>query len=56
MEARDHKPKTPIRCRIFGHEWKGDSLKRVCSRCGKVQISKYSTDNWVDVVDTSQKV
>lgn len=48
MGEQVSKPKAPLRCRIFGHEWKGDSLRRVCVRCKKVQVSKYSTDNWVD--------
>ena len=47
-KEKDSKPKIPLRCRILGHEWKGDSLRRVCVRCGKVQVSKFSTDNWVD--------
>lgn len=36
-------------CRILGHDWKVDSLKRTCTRCGKTQTAKFTTDLWVDV-------
>ncbi|WP_299464578.1 DUF1660 family phage protein [uncultured Microscilla sp.] len=40
---------TPLACKIWGHKWQGDSLKRRCTRCGKTQVSRYSVEGWVDV-------
>jgi len=41
--------KPSLKCVMFGHQWEGDSLKRTCVRCGKVQIARYVGDQWVDV-------
>lgn len=46
---KNTKIKTPLTCKILGHKWKGDSLKRECLRCGKVQVSRYSVEGWVDL-------
>ncbi|EAY29922.1 DUF1660 family phage protein [Microscilla marina] len=40
---------TPLACKIWGHKWQGDSLKRRCTRCGKTQVSRYSVEGWIDV-------
>lgn len=56
-ETDDHKDepkskpqgKMPLACKVWGHKWQGDSLKRTCVRCGKTQISRYSVDGWIDV-------
>ncbi|EAY26449.1 hypothetical protein [Microscilla marina] len=36
-------------CRIWGHDWQGNSLKRTCTRCKKTQTAKFTTNIWVDV-------
>ncbi|EAY24482.1 DUF1660 family phage protein [Microscilla marina] len=52
MKKTMHNPapiKIPLACKIWGHKWQGDSLKRRCTRCGKTQVSRYSVEGWVDV-------
>jgi len=41
--------KYSFKCTILGHQWEGDSLKRICTRCGKTQVAKYVGNEWVDV-------
>ena len=36
-------------CRIWGHDWEGNSLERTCTRCKKTQAAKFTTNIWVDV-------
>ena len=47
--ATDPVVKTSFKCKVFGHQWQGDSLKRTCVRCGKVQVARYVGNDWVDV-------
>ncbi|HAS41801.1 MAG TPA: hypothetical protein DCS93_15080 [Microscillaceae bacterium] len=35
-------------CRLLGHDWEVDSMKRTCTRCGKTQILRFTTNIWVD--------
>ncbi len=37
-----------LTCRILGHDWVVDSMKRTCARCGKTQVSRFTTNIWVD--------
>lgn len=43
------KPNTSLRCKVLGHQWQEDSLKRTCMRCGKVQVARFVGNQWVDV-------
>lgn len=46
-----NKPPATLRCKLFGHQWQGDSLKRTCLRCGKTQVARFVGNEWVDVDD-----
>ncbi|HAS42658.1 MAG TPA: hypothetical protein DCS93_19415 [Microscillaceae bacterium] len=49
MKTQLSKKKGHILCKLLGHNWKGNSLTRSCTRCNKVQTAKYSTNLWVDI-------
>ncbi|HAS42155.1 MAG TPA: hypothetical protein DCS93_16885 [Microscillaceae bacterium] len=40
---------TLLKCKLLGHQWQGDSLKRTCTRCGKTQMARFVGNQWVDV-------
>jgi len=40
---------TSLKCKVLGHKWIGDSLKRTCLRCGKTQVARFAVNQWVDI-------